>query len=260
MNMDTHFNIARRAVMVMAMLAIASVAGFAQSEPDFDAILGNIDDIGNFEDQDFAAIYTIVAERPGDERSVTQAQVFRRDRTDQFVILIMQPSTERGQGYIQTEENVWFYDPNSRRFERTTIRDEIQDSDAQNADFDASNYGEDYEVANWTEGQLGSYEVYVFDLQATTDDVSYENVRLWILKEPNIVLKQEDYSVNGRLLRTTVYRNYSRVGGNLVPTEIIIQDEITEGERSLVTMTEPRAGNLNDRIFTRAFLEQAARQ
>jgi len=152
----------------------------AAVEPDFDAILAEIDAIGNFSDTDFSAVYTIISEKPGEEREVTQARLFRRDVTDQFLILILQPEVQRGQGYLQVDENVWFYDPQSRQFERTTIRENIQSSDAQNADLDRSTYREDYDVVAWEEGRLGNFDVYIVDLQAKHTDVAYDRVRIWI--------------------------------------------------------------------------------
>jgi hypothetical protein len=126
----------RRSMRVLFVIAVAILVSIGPplagaDAPDFARMLEEIDALTSFGDGDFSAVYTIIAERPGEEREVTQARLFRRDRSNQFLILILQPEVQRGQGYLQIDDNVWFYDPDSRRFERTTIRENIQGSDAQ---------------------------------------------------------------------------------------------------------------------------------
>jgi outer membrane lipoprotein-sorting protein len=242
-------------LVAVLLVGIAATAGGAD-EPDFERILAKIDDLANFNDTDFSAVYTIISERPGEEREVIQARVFRRDLTDQFLILILQPEVQRGQGYLQVDENVWFYDPESRKFERTTIRENIQNSDAQNTDLNRSSFSDDYDVETWREGTLGSFPVYIVDLLATSSDVAYEKVRLWIRTEESIVLKKEDFSVNGRLMRTSFIPRYERVGSKIVPKQILIVDELNQGERTQLTMSNATTQSIPDSVFSKAYLER----
>ena len=244
-------------VVLVALLAALALTAWAQV-PDFNRMLTDIDDLGTFGDGDFSAVYTIISERPGEEREVTQARLFRRDLNDQFLILILQPEVQRGQGYLQVDENVWFYDPESRKFERTTIRENIQGSDAQNADLDQSSFSSDYDVVDWDEGQLGSFDVWVLDLEAKSTDVAYDRVRLWVRKDQNIVLKQEDYSVNGRLMRTSLYPRYERVGEKLLPKQVLIVDELNDGERTQLTMSDATVAQIPDSVFSKAYLERVS--
>ena len=242
---------------VLTTLLLASATVFAQ-QPDFDEVLQTLDARMTFSDGDFSAIYTIISERPGEEREVTQARLFRRDENDQFLILILQPQVQRGQGYLRVDDNVWFYDPESREFERTTIRENIQGSDAQNADLDQSNYSEDYRVVASESGTLGSFDVWILDLEATTTDVAYDRVRIWVRQDEWLVLKQEDYSVSGRLMRTSLFPRYERIGDKLLPRQILIVDELNEGERTQLTMSEATTQSIPDAVFTKAYLERVS--
>jgi len=224
--------------------------------PDFDAMLEELDQLTTFGDGDFSAVYTIISEVPGEEREVTQARLFRRDANDQFLILILQPEVQRGQGYLQVDDNVWFYDPESRKFERTTIRENIQGSDAQNADLDQNSFSEDYDVVSWEEGRLGNFDVWILDLEATSSDVAYETVKLWVRRDVSIILKQEDYSVSGRLMRTSLYPRYERVGDKLLPKQVLIVDALNEGERTQLTMSEATTQSIPDSVFSKAYLER----
>jgi outer membrane lipoprotein-sorting protein len=229
------------------------------SAQDFSAMLETIDEQSNFEGSDFSGIYTIVSERPGEERSVTQARLFRRDTEDQFLLLITQPEIQRGQGYLQVDDTVWFYDPESRKFERTTIRENIQDSDAQNSDLDRNSLAEDYEVVGSEEGTLGNFDVYILDLEAKHTDVSYDKLKVWIRQDVPIILKEESYSVNGRLMRTAVYRRYATVDGKYLPSQVLIVDALNDGERTQFTLTNPTVAEIPDYVFTKAYLERVSR-
>jgi outer membrane lipoprotein-sorting protein len=248
----TRKSIAR--LMTLCMLVAATTA-FAQT-PDFDAMLVQIDERTTFGDGDFSAVYTIISERPGEEREVTEARLFRRDANDQFLILILRPEVQRGQGYLQVDDNVWFYDPESRKFERTTIRENIQGSDAQNADLDQNSFSDDYVVVSHAEGRLGSFDVWILDLEATNSDVAYDKAKLWVRRDEPLILKQEDYSVNGRLMRTSLYPRYTRVGDKLLPQQVLIVDELNEGERTQLTMSNATTRTIPDSVFSKAYLER----
>ena len=240
-----------------AALFTAAFAGAADA-PDFDALLRDLDERTTFGDGDFSAIYTIISDRPGQEREVTQARLFRRDLNDQFLILILQPEVQRGQGYLQVDDNVWFYDPDSRQFERTTLRQNVQGSDAQNTDFARNSYSSDYRVTAWEPGRLGAFDVHILDLEALTPDVAYDTVRIWVRADENLVLKQEDYSVNGRLMRTSLFPRYERVGDKLLPKQMLIVDALNEGNRTQLTMSDATTRQIPDSVFSKAYLERVS--
>jgi outer membrane lipoprotein-sorting protein len=226
------------------------------AEPDFHRMLAEIDEIGNFEDSDFSCIYTIVSEKPGEETSITQARMFRRDRLNQFVLLILKPDVQKGQGYLKVDENVWFYDPESRKFSHSSLKENIQGSEAKNSDLDRGSLAEDYTVVAWETGTLGSFSVYILVLQAKNEEVSYPKLKLWIRQDLPLVLKAEEYSLSDRLMRTTYYPKYIQVGDRYVPSQILFIDNLREGEKSQMTMKEPSVSPLPDSVFTTSFLER----
>ena len=232
------------------------IIGTVGAEPDFQKILHEIDNLGNFDGLDFSCVYTIVSEKPGEEKSVTQARLFRRDANDQFVLLILQPQIQKDQGYLMVDENVWFYDPESRKFEKSTLRENVQDSDAQNSDFDRNSLQEDYVVEDWVEGLLGKFPVYILNLKAKTTDVPYDRIKIWVRKDISIVLKEEDYSVSNRLMRTTIYPKYQIVDDKYLPLSALIVDELNKGERTQYTIKNPTTSAIPDYVFTKTYLER----
>jgi hypothetical protein len=96
----------------LILLAVAGTAAFAApGDPDIAGIIAHIDRMARFQDTDFSCTYTLVSEKPGEEPSVFTVRLFRRDREEKFLILFLEPETQKGQGYLQIEDNLWFYDP-----------------------------------------------------------------------------------------------------------------------------------------------------
>lgn len=246
------------AIFLLAAMAIAPAAVFAQtlSVPEANKILAELDDLGNFPGKDYSALFTIVSEKPGEKQSVTQVRIFRRDAKKQFTILIMLPEVNKGQGYLREDDNVWFYDPTSRKFSHSSVKENLQNSEAKNSDFTANSMAEDYAIQKVTEGMVGKYPVWILDLKAKTNEVSYDRLLLYIRKDKTMTLKEEAYSVNGRLMRTTLYPKYITLEGKLLPSQILIVDEINKGEKSQITMAEQSIEKLPDKVFTKTFLEQ----
>ena len=151
--------IARRLKTILATVLLVmagSLGAFAQQQPDFHKMLQRVDELNNFT-TDFSAVFTIVSEKPGQDPTVTKAQIFRRDPKKQFLIVILRPETQTGQGYLQVNNNLWFYDPQSRQFSHSSLKENFQSSDAKNSDFNRRSLAKDYTIAGSTEGKLGSY-------------------------------------------------------------------------------------------------------
>jgi outer membrane lipoprotein-sorting protein len=241
---------------ILLIIIILSISVSVFAEPDFETMLKEIDGLGSFEDTDFSCVYTFVSEKPGEETEVTQARMFRRDAKKQFVMLILKPEYQKGQGYLKVDENVWFYDPESRKFSHSSLKENVQNSDAKTSDLDSLSLSEDYAVDSWEEGKLGNFDVYILNLKALNDEVSYPRMKLWVRTDQTIVLKEEDYSLSNRLMRTSYFPKYVKVGSKFVPAQILIVDNLKEGEKTQLTMKNPSAAALPDSVFTKAYIER----
>jgi len=250
------------ALLLIAAAAFAipaSVSAQTLTQAGAEKILMELDELGNFPGKDYTSLFTIVSEKPGEKQSVSQVRVFRRDTKKQFTILVMLPEVNKGQGYLREDDNVWFYDPTSRKFSHSSIKENLQNTEAKNSDFTVSSLLDDYTIQKISEGSIGKYPVWILDLKARTNEVSYERVLLYVRKDKTMTLKREDYSVNGRLMRTTLYPKYVSLEDKLLPSQILIVDEINKGERSQITMAEQSVEKLPDKVFSKAFLEQVNR-
>ena len=102
---------------------------------NYDELLKKAESSTAFYNTDFSANYTLVQEKPGEGKSISEAIMYRRDSAGKWTILITGPGNEKGKGYLQYDDNIWFYDPADNQFTFTNAKDKFQNTNATNADF-----------------------------------------------------------------------------------------------------------------------------
>ncbi len=235
------------------------------SAQDFKAILESVDSLANFPSNDFAAEYTIVHDRPGQGRDTTVSAIFRRDSKQQYVIVVMEPDSKKGQAYLKQGKTLWFYDPTSRRFNSTSSQDRFQNSNARNSDFTDSTLAQDFDVMSAERVKLGQFDCWLMELEANNDEVTYPKMRVWV-DDDNLIRKSEDYSLSGQLMRITAFPDYQFVEGKAIPRAMLIVDALAGAtidgkfvnERTQITISKVSLDDLPNSVFTKNFLENVS--
>lgn len=244
-------------LLILSIIGFTTVSGISLNEAN--EILGTVDTSRNFTGTDFSAVMTMILEDPDTGVEKKKVQQFRRDDSDMFLMLFIEPASEKGQGYLNIGENLWFYDPQSRKFNHTSMKERFGGTDAKNSDFGASSIGDDYRVLTVENGKLGRYDVYIMDLEGKNSEVTYPTVKIWITKGNNLILKSEDYSATGRLMRTSLFPSYAKVGEKFLATKMIFNDELIDGKKTQIAITDISTKNLPDSIFTKSYVERVNR-
>lgn len=250
--------------LTIAMVIFTGFSAFAQTE--YETLLKTVDSLVTFEETDLSAEYTIIEKSPDGSSSTTVAAMFRRDKTEEFLVLIFEPIVDKGKGYLKTGKNMWLYDPIGRSFTFTSAKERFQNSSFRLSDFTGSNYSKEYEVVSGTKEKLGKFNCTVLELNALTNSVSFPKKKIWI-SDDNLVRKIEDYSLSGQIMRTSAIPSYQKTGNRWVPASIIIQDHLifrkVEGkrvyERTLVSIKNPSLAKQPDSIYTKEYLERVNR-
>jgi len=248
------------------LFIVAAGTGHAQPASDYVELLRKVDQTVTFEGHDLSAEYTIEKRDPGGAVSTTVATMFRRDRTGQYLILILQPAIDKGKGYLKIDDSLWLYDPTDRVFTFTSAKERFQNSSFRNSDFNRSNFSSDYRPVSGTREKLGKFDCTVLDLQATNDTVSFPRMRIWVTDD-YLVRKMEDYSLSGQLMRTSAIPSYQKVGDKWVAGGMVILDHLkmkkiagkTEYERTTVTIRLPSLSTLPDSVYTKEYLEKVTK-
>ena len=158
------------------------------------------------------------------------------------------------------------YDPSVGKWERRTERERIGGTDSRRADFDESRLVEGFTPEYVGEGTLGKFKVHHLKLRAKEDaDTAYPVLDLWIDKATSNVLKQQEFALSGKLMRTSYYPKWKKVfspskGSHVyVPDQMRIYDEVQKGNRTLMVIQKADFSPLPANIFTKAWLESKSR-
>jgi outer membrane lipoprotein-sorting protein len=244
---------------LLVLIGLCAAAGAFAADVDYNAILSRIDASSNFQNQDFSSNATIVTDQPEKDREVVKVKLFRRDRDDKFLVITLEPEVQRGEGVLMYDDNIWFYDPNSRDFSHTSLKERFGGSGANNDDFSSRSLAEDYRVAEGREDMLGRIPVYVLSLEASNNQVPYAFMKLYVTRDRSLVLKQEEFSLSKRLMRTSLFTDYTDISGRLIPLKQLFVDNITVGEKTQVSLSAVSLGAIPDEVFTKSYLERVSR-
>ena len=256
-------NILLFTVFYLPVLFLSAQSFDRMSRTEAGNLLETVDAVVTFDDTDVSAEYEIKKRDPGGASSTTVATMFRRDRKNEFLILILEPQVDKGKGYLKIGDNLWLYDPVGRSFTFTSAKERFQNSSARNSDFNRSHFAEDYTPVGSYEEKLGVFECTVLELEARNDSVSFPKMKIWV-SEDNLIRKMEDYSLSGQLMRTTAIPSYQRVGRRWLPMKMVILDHLRsrrinnriEYERTTITISKPSLTELPDSLFTKEYLER----
>ena len=253
----------------LAALIFAAVysASFAISSDEASKLLAKAEASTAFYGTDFTANYEVVQSKPGEGRSKTNAKIYRRDSASQWTILITAPLKDKGKGYLQTDSNIWFYDPADRRFTFSSTKDRFQGTNANTSDFAPQNYVKDYKIDSFEEVKLGTFDCVLFTLKASSKNVDYPQIKLWVTKDDGLTRKKEDYSLSGQKLRTTAIPSYQKVTAGdknyHIPVSMIIQDNLKgkkingkmDYEKTVISISNATLEKQDDAVYTKPYLE-----
>lgn len=240
----------------------------AQADSNIENLLQQAEDNTAFYGTDFRGAYRVIQSKPGEGTSETLATMYRRDDESKWTILISSPSKDKGKGYLQFDNNIWFYDPADRRFTFTSAKDKFQNTNANNSDFMPQHYARDYAIEKAEKVKLGSLNCVCFSLKAKVKNVDYPVLKIWVTVEDGLVRKKEDYSFSGQKLRTTLMPKYQIISSDngkdyKIPVNMSIQDNLKgkkigekmEYERTVISISNAVFAPADSAIYTKAYLE-----
>lgn len=247
---------------------IFTVFSQALSSSEAETLLKKVDATTNFSGLDFKADYSIVQDVPGQGKNVMAATIYRRDSISSYTILMTEPSRDKGKGYLQRDNTIWFFDPADKKFTSTSAKDKFQNTNVTQSDFAPQNFSMNFKIVETKKEKLGALNVVYFYLKAKKNQGEYSQVKLWVT-EDGLLRKKEEYSMSGQLLRTTAIPSYQKVISNnqerFLPVAMLIVDnlrgQVVNGkmdyEKTQVSIKNVSFEKVSDITYTRQFLELA---
>lgn len=250
----------KKTVFLILLSFIFTTISFAQVSSDVAdkayKILESTEDILAYHG-DYSATMSLVIDKPGKPRENLQYKIFQRTDDKLMTLVQLFPEADKGVGYLRDGENIWSYDPISRKFSHTSIKEALGDSDVKLDDVDQAKtkWRDNYEIEAYEEGSLGKFQVDIITVKAKTSEPSYAKSKYYIRKDIPLLLKEEDFSGSDRLMRTILLPKYTKVPAGYVATQAILRDELNKGEQTQQVISDLTFDKLPDRIFTKAYLE-----
>lgn len=252
-----------RIFFVFIQLLILSSDVFAA--PAVTELMKRVEDIQTMV-SDVRARVDLTQTKTGQGTKKTEMIYYRRDSDDAFLIVMIAPETDKGNGYLRIGDNFWMYRLNTRTFQHINRDENIAGTDAHAEDFEKRKLTELYEPAKDASGKetvsdekLGSIPVYKFNIRAKVNDVDYPKKTYWVRKDNGLPLKMQSFSQSGTLMQTAYYMNYTIVDGKYVPVKQLFIDEFEKGNRTLVEISGISTQKLDGSIFTKAYLENLSK-
>jgi hypothetical protein len=215
---------------------------------------------------DVRAKVDLTQTKTGQGTRKTEMLYYRRDSDDSFIIVMISPESDKGNGYLRVGDNFWMYRRNTRTFQHINRDESIGGTDAKADDFEMRKLTELYEPAKDASGKeivseekLGAIPVYRFEAKAKVNDVDYPKKTYWVRQDNGLPLKEQSFSLSGTLMQTAYYMTYTIVEGRYVPVKQLFIDEFEKGNKTLVEISGISTKKLDDSLFTKAYLENLSK-
>jgi hypothetical protein len=217
---------------------------------------------------DMTAQARLATKDPEQGNKVIESVLYRRDKDDAFLIVIAEPETDRGNGYLRVSDNMWMYKRATRTFTHIGRDEKIGGSNASAGDFETRKFKELYKPSLDASGKEiisedtlggGKIPVYRFEVVAKVNDVKYPKLVLWVTRDKYLELKRESYSLSGTLMETDLFTNYKEVEGRYVPLLQKFSDEIEKGSITVLEITGISFEKVDDYKFDKSYLESLSK-
>ena len=216
---------------------------------------------------DVTAQAKITTHDPEQGTKIIQSIYYRRDKDDSFLIVLADPETERGNGYLRVGDNMWLYRRTTRTFTHIGRDEKIGGSNASAGDFETRKFKDLYKPAVDADGKDiiseqmigGKIPVYRVEVTAKVNDVKFPKLVMWVTRDKFLELKRESYALSGTLMETDLYTNYKEIDGRYIPLLQKFTDEVEKGNTSLLEISGITFAKVDDYKFDKSYLESLSK-
>lgn len=235
------------AILLFAMLVFFAPSVFAE---DANEILRQVD--ANLAPGSVAFYRKLVNEEPDGKKKEFIFYSVKKDR-DKVALLYLSPASDKGRATLRLGDNMWLYIPNVGRPIRITSLQSVVGGVFNNADIMQLDYSEEY-TASFIEA---SETEYVLDLKAKTDGVAYDQLKMWVQKDPVVVSRVECYAASGMSIKTLWFKEVKDFGNGIIrPSVIETTSPLYKGYRSLMIFSRIKLREFPDEVFTLDYLSR----
>jgi hypothetical protein len=207
-----------------------------------------------FPEEAFQVDIAITTTEPEASEEVRAYRILSKGNT-QTLVQTTAPVVDRGQILLMRDRDLWAFMPNLSQPIRLPLSQKLTGQVA-NGDLARANFVGDYEPRLLRTEEIEGVGYQVLQLDAVDNGVTYRKVLYWVNEKSNRPYKAEFYALSGRLLKTGFYQEFREMGGEVRPTQLVIEDSLRKGRRSVLVYHDMVRRDLPDKIFTKDYLKK----
>jgi hypothetical protein len=216
---------------------------------------------------DLTAQARITTRDPEQGTKIIESVLYRRDRDDSFLIVLAEPESDRGNGYLRVGDNMWLYRRSTRTFTHIGRDEKIGGSNTSAGDIETRKFKDLYKPSLNAGGREiiseetigGKIPVYRLEVVAKVNDVKFPKLVMWVTRDKFLELKRESYGLSGTLMETDLFTNYKNVDGRFVPLLQKFVDEVEKGRTSVMEISAISFAKVDDFKFDKSYLESLSK-
>lgn len=203
----------------------------ARAAPSAQEILAASDAVRN-PDKPFSLTTTLTEYRDGKQNDTSTLVIYAKAEKNggqyRNLIRFVAPARDANKLMLKAGNDLWFYDPSSKASVRVSPQQRLL-GQAANGDVVTVNLAKDYKAQligeeDVVDGERQNRHSYKLALAATSEDVTYHHIEMWIATTNSRPVKARFYAESGRLLKTAYYRHFQTQLSVERPTETVIID------------------------------------
>lgn len=141
------------------------------------------------------------------------------------------PATEKGRRMLNDNASLWMYLPRTSKVMKLPFKQPFMGSDASNTDLMRMSFKKDYEIVTISEKGEGLVRL---ELKAKNLEVAYDKTVVEFDTKKKIPVKQEMYSISGKLIKTIFYENPVLADGVYFPAIMTIKEELQKNTQTKI--------------------------
>ena len=245
--------------VLMALSSAINTVAFAKTtSQDIEAskLLHRADRI-RFPDEGFQVDVTINTTK--DSSATPEVRVYRiiSKGNDKTLVKTISPAIDRNQVLLMRDHDFWAFLPNLSQPIRLPLSQRLT-GEVANGDLARSNFVGDYKPQLLRTETINGSSYHVLQLDAVDNWVTYHRVLYWVATEDARPYKAEFFAISGRLLKTAYYQKFHKLGDEIRPTRIRIEDALKPENFSTLDYSDMRILELPDKIFSKDYLKKLA--
>lgn len=255
----------RPLMALLVALALPALAHAAEALPPEAVELFKRVDTAARVGGDSRSVLVVEEKLEGGRKVLREGVSFSRSVGRKFVFIVTSPKTEVGGGYLKIDQNLWSFDAKLGRWERRTERETLSGTNLRRSDLDERHLGDDYELVGYGKETEGGVALRKLQLKAKEDAaVAFPGVAIYV-DDSNIVRKQQDFALSGKLLRTTYVRKVGKTMNKTTnteftyPADIRILDEVDKERVTSIVVKSIAVEPQDDNTFTKGYFETKTR-